>query len=325
MISPYHITLGPAFKSFGLSVLLFIFTALLSGCAATRLAPPSQFEANPNALTVPYQISEAGLMEEFGLVRAGKSVDVKGLVASAVRPLAEDVAIDIGAKRFQRGQVVILDNPSSHPGVVGLLGVDALGDYTVLFNKTKGEQAGRASFIPSAKFKSKSLRGWRKISLRNQVGSFPDNSLYFATIYLKGRPAPVLIDTGSELNFVNWELAVQDEKIEKLRRSLRKTIKLQGINESIPLRMSARLHDVHLGRKSWPYVDVTVLEFDSLNAIAPVDRPMMLAGANMFTSSTFAFDFADNALYIYTDEPDEINGLRDDEIENPHESIWGNG
>ena len=161
-----------------------------------------------------------------------------------------------------------------------------------------------ASFIPSSQISRDNFSGWRRIHLRNHIEFFPDNGLYFANIFLKGESTPVLIDTGSELNFVNWELASEDEEIAKLRRRLRKAVELQGAIDSAPLQMRAVYYDVSLGNQFWPEVDVVILEFDTLNEIAPVDEPMMLAGAGMFSPKTFAFDFGGNAIYIH-EPPDK--------------------
>jgi len=290
---------------------------------------PAQFKALPNAITLPYRISDAGHLiidvavngqpakpfiidsgangsaiyerytNDFGLSPSGNFASVSGIVATAIRPTAEDLTLQIGPKIFQRDRLVILETPPSTNGVVGLLGVDVLADYAVVFNKADLT----ASFIPSAQISRDNFSGWRRIPLRNRVSGFPDKGLYFATVQLKNHSAPVLIDTGSELNFINWELAKEDEEIAKLHRRLRKLVALQGAIDSAPLRMRAIYYDVHLGSQSWPEVDVVILEFDTLNEIAPVDRAMMLAGAGLFSSSTFAFDFGGNAIYIH--EPTE--------------------
>jgi len=334
MIAPNHIPTNSAsncgaFKTCVLAILACVLSVFLSACATTSITPPSQIESHPRAITIPYKVSEAGHLiidvavngrtarpfiidsganasavyedytTEFGLEPTGKTTSVSGLVATALRPLSGSAALQIGSQTFQRDRIIILETPPNSNDVVGLLGVDVLSDYTVLFNK----ETAKATFIPSTDIDRKAFAGWHRIALRNHVGDFPDKGLYFATIQLKGWPAPVLIDTGSSINFVNWELATKDEAVAKLQRYLRKSIQLQGAIDDVPLRRSAIFYDVQLGTKQWPEVDVVILEFDTLNEIAPVDRPMMLAGVNFFSPSTFAFDFGDNAIYILKDQP----------------------
>jgi len=310
-------------------VFLFVFAVGLQACATGPITPPTQLEAHPQAITIPYRISEAGHiiidmsvnghaakpfiidsganttavyenhLNNFGLTPSGRFSTVSGLVATALRPIADNVELQIGSKSFQRDKIVILETPPVDTGAVGLLGVDVLGDYAVVFNKERLT----ATLIPSAQVDRDNFSGWRRIHLRNHIGFFPDKGLYFATIFIEGETTPVLVDTGSELNFVNWELASEDEEIAKLRKRLRKAVELQGAIDQISLEMRAVYYDVRLGNQWWPEVDVVILEFDTLNEIAPVDEPMMLAGADMFSPKTFAFDFGGNAIYIH--EPTE--------------------
>jgi len=189
----------------------------------------------------------------------------------------------------------LLDPPVIKNDAIGLLGLDVLSPYTVLFNRTKM----MASFIQSEDVKADTFAGWKKIPLRNKIDSFPDNGLYFAHTILKDKRVPILIDTGSDLNFVNWSLASLDEAFRKVQRRLEAEMRLHGANESAALRMQTRFFDVALGHQKWSEVNVVIMDFDTFTTIAPVDRPFMIAGAPMFTPSTFAFDFAGNKLHIH--------------------------
>jgi len=350
MIFSAHIDKISAFKPFLIWISFCAISLLLSACATQPITSTAQLEAYPNAITVPYRISEAGHLiidiavnghpakpfiidsganitavyeahvSSLDLSDSGNSTSVSGLVATAVRPLAEDLELKIGTRNFERDRVVVLKNPVIPTDVVGLLGVDILGEYAMLFNKTDMT----ASLISSQDLNRGKFSGWRSIPLRHRVGSFPDKGLYFATIFLEGSPAPVLIDTGSDLNFVNWELASKDEEFEKLHRSLRKAMKLYGAIDSVPLRMQGRFFDVRLGKQRWDSVDVVVLEFNALSNIAPVDKPMMLAGVNMFSSNTFVFDFGGDRIYVQPGEGDVNEEPKFEEQSEDHlEPIWG--
>ena len=307
-----------------------IFVSLLSlfwlnACASVEVAPVTQIENLPGSFTVPYHISDAGHLivdisingrpaqpfivdtganvsaiyaaqaEAMELVKAENGVVVNGLVSTNIRPNLEAVVFKIGPKWFLPSSVILLEEPIIKNDAIGLLGLDVLSTYTVLFNRT----TMMASFIQSEEVNADTFAGWKKISLQNKVDSFPDNGLYFAQVILKDKPVPVLIDTGSDLNLVNWPLATLDEVFEKVQRRLQAEMRLQGANESTSLQMRTIFFDVALGKQNWPEVDVVIMNFDTFTKIAPVDRPFMIAGAPMFTPSTFAFDFAGNRLYIY--------------------------
>lgn len=304
---------------------VFFFIFWLNACASVETAPVTQIENLPGSFTVPYHITDAGHLivdisingrpaqpfivdtganvsavyapyaEAMELVKTENGVVVNGLVSTNIRPSLEAVVFKIGPKWFLPSSVILLEEPIIKNDAIGLLGLDVLSTYTVLFNRT----TMMASFIQSDEVNADTFAGWKKIALRNKVGSFPDNGLYFAQVVLKDDPVPVLIDTGSDSNLVNWPLATLDEEFEKVQRRLQAEMRLQGANETISVMMRTVFFDLALGNKKWPEVNVIVMDFDSFTTIAPVDRPFMIAGAPMFTPSTFAFDFAGNRLYIY--------------------------
>jgi len=88
--------------------------------------------------------------------------------------------------------------------------------------------------------------------------------------------------------------------------------------------MQGRFFDVRLGKQRWDSVDVVVLEFNALSNIAPVDKPMMLAGVNMFSSNTFVFDFGGDRIYVQPGEGDVNEEPKFEEQSEDHlEPIWG--
>jgi len=312
-------------NNIGQFCLALIAMVWLSACASVQKTSIAQIENLPNTFSVPYRISDAGHMivdvsinngptypfiidtganisavyaeyvETMNLTASDDGVSVKGLVSTDVRPSLENVNLTIGPEKFHPDSVISLETQDANNDAIGLLGLDVLSTYTVLFNRT----SLMASFIPSQQVASKDFKGWKRIPLRNRVGSFPDNGLYFATTILKDKKVPILIDTGSDLNFINWPLATMDEDFEKVQRRLQSETYLVGATDSKTLRLKTKFFDLTLGNYNWPEVDIIVMEFDTFTTIAPVDRPFMIAGAPMFAPSTFAFDFAGNRLYIY--------------------------
>jgi len=168
MIAPDHIPTNSAsnygaFKTSVLTILACVLSVFLSACATGPITLPTQLEAHPQAITIPYRISEAGLiivdmsvnghaakpfiidsganataiyeshLKSFGVTSSGKFSSVSGLVATAIRPVAENVDLQIGSKNFRQRKIVILETPVTETEAVGLIGVDVLGDYAVVF------------------------------------------------------------------------------------------------------------------------------------------------------------------------------------------------
>ncbi len=320
-------------------VLVTFSAALLGGCVSNPVAPITAIETNPDAVSVPYRLSSAGRIvidvavndseaqpfvldtgasvsvlydnfaEEIGLTSTGDTVLIRGLVAVGRRPVIEDIDFNIGGKRFSSARAVTLDTPSVTDNSVGLLGSDILSNSLVLFN----HETMMATFLPSETVKPRLFSRWLSMSLKGNTKGREDVGLHFAETDFGDKRISVLIDTGSNTNFINWRMATLDKSIKRIERRMRAEGVLQGALETTPLRLNTQLFGLALGEKYWPKVDVTVIELEPLATIAPVDRPMMIAGAGLFTPQTFAFNFGRNQIYIRPSE-NEVRAPRQETI-----------
>ena len=306
-------------------MLLTVVSVYLAGCATRPVAPVSQFEDLAGAITVPYQISDSGRLLVDVSINGGParpmSVDtgatvsviygdfaaqsnltvsdrtrfVRGLVAQGDRPVIKDVEFQIGGKTERLDEVVMLATPSIQDEAIGLLGGDILRRYTVVFNR----ETLRVSFIPNGQTDRSAFSGWTRIPLRRLTQTPADTGLYFAVTALDGDRIPVLIDTGSNLNFINWKLATLDESIRRLERRLIRNGTLQGALDSTSATLETTFYDLKLGGQYWDEVPVIVTGLGGLADIAPTDKPFMVAGANLFAPHTLALDLAGLMLYLH--------------------------
>jgi hypothetical protein len=297
----------------------------LVGCATSRIAPVSQLETLAGAVTVPYRISESGrLLVDVSINGAptsplsidtgatvsviysdfAKALDfdisdrelfVRGLVGQGDRPVIEDIVFQMGGRLFPLDQVVMLDSPSIKDEAVGLLGGDILRHHTVLFNR----DSMSATFVPRGAVDHNVFAGWTHIPLRTLRDKETDADLYFATTKFIRTTVSVLVDTGSNLNFINWKLATMDENIRRLERNLVRNGTLQGALDSTSATVETVFYDLKLGGQHWDEIPVVVTGLDGLSSIAPADEPLMVAGATLFTPHTIAFDLKGLSLYIY--------------------------
>lgn len=297
--------------------------AFLSAACTTRPASSPSLIANlPGAVTAPYRISPAGNYvidvsvngqaalpfvidtaaaassiyqthaATLGLPESQQSVLVQGFLALDERPSVSNVDLQISGRTFNLDQVPLLDTPpGSHDGA-GLLGADILGDHALLLNKN----TMMATLVPSEHLPRNAFSGWRKIKLSQSFGTYEDKGLHFAEIPHDDEDIPVLIDTGSNLNVINWHLAALDDRMRKVRSRVRNA-QIHGVIDTAPLRIQTVFHDLELGNQSWPIIDVVVMDFD-FDSTAPIDQPMMVAGVKLFTPWTVAFDLGGDAIYI---------------------------
>jgi len=301
------------------------------------VVPATALDSHPKAITVPYRLSSTGRMlldvavnenlpqafvldtganasviyethaEDIGLIATEETVLIRGLVSLGRRPVIENVNFEIGGKTFLPERVALLETPAATDESIGLLGADILSDHVVIFDK----DSSMVTLLPSNEVQSKSFRGWHRISLDSYGKGRSDVGLHFAETNFGDTRISVLIDTGSNSNFINWRLATLDKSVKRLERNLLKAGRLQGALETTALEMNTKLFDLEIGQKFWPEIDVTVLELDQLSTVAPVERPMMIAGANMFTPWSFAFDFGGDQIFIRPDMNEERPPRRD--------------
>ena len=315
------------FKTGALLVLVTVMSLFLTACATKPIAPVSQIESLAGAVTVPYRISESGRLlidvsingaparplsldtgatvsviysnfakaSDFDI--SDRELFVRGLVGEGDRPVIEDIVFQIGGRLFPLDQVVMLDSPSIKDEAVGLLGGDILRHYTVLFNR----DSLSATFVPRGAVDHSAFSGWTHIPLRTLRDKETDADLYFATTKFVRTPVSVLIDTGSNLNFINWKLAKMDENIRRLERNMVRNGTLQGALDSTSATVETVFYDLKLGGQHWDEIPVVVTGLDGLASIAPVDEPLMVAGATLFTPYTVAFDLKGLSLYLHPD------------------------
>lgn len=288
------------------------------------VAPAGNIESLPEAVTVPYRLSSSGLYlidisvngrpaqpfsldtgatasviyndftAPLGIEPSAETVLVRGLVSIGNRPVIERLTFKIGPQSFSPEQVVILETPRTRDESIGLLGTDILSGYVVVLNA----EAMTASFVPSRAVPRSAFAGWRTVPLSAEVHPDTDSRLYFASTVLKDQTVPVLVDTGSNLNFVNWHLATLDDSIGRIENNLRATGHLHGALEETALTTETVFRGLIMGQHIWPQTPVVVMTLESLDGVAPVNAPLMIAGSDMLTPWTVAFDFENDALYI---------------------------
>jgi len=309
-------------------IIIGCLSLFLANCATGPATPIQNIESQPGGYSLPYHISEAGhflidvsvnenepqpfildtganvsaiyepAAEAMGLNASDQMVAVNGLVGSGLRPRLEGIEMQIGPQEHRPDNAILLEPSKFENEAIGLLGVDILSESILIFNAKDAV----VTVLPSETIDPSLFSGWRQIRLRNQISGYADNGLYFSETILKDERVPVLIDTGSDINIINWSLATLDESYKRVQRRLRKQTEIHGATESSVISLQTTFFDLQLGQQNWPEIDVLVLDFEGFKEIAPVDAPFMVAGATMFAGKDFAFDFARNRIYVWPGE-----------------------
>ena len=303
---------------------LVITSFILVGCATPRVAPVVDIENTPGAFSVPYRISSSGRIlldisvnaadsrplaldtgatlsvlygdfaEAIDLQVSDRTLFVRGLVGKGERPVIENVPLQLGPNTIDMAQMLMLDTPFIKDEAVGLLGADIMSLFVALFNK----DTLTATFVPREAIDAQAFAGWNKVPLQIFSDAQTSSRLYFANMELEDRDIPVLVDTGSNLNFINWKLATLDEEVKRLERKLIRDGTLQGALDSTSASRQTTFNDLELGKQHWDQIPVVIMGLNALDTVAPVDGPMMVAGASVFTPHTIAFDLVGLTLYL---------------------------
>ena len=303
---------------------LVLTSFILVGCATPRVAPVVDIENTPGAFSVPYRISSSGRIlldvsvnaadsqplaldtgatlsvlygdfaDAIDLQVSDRTLFVRGLVGKGERPVIENVPLQLGPNTIDMAQMLMLDTPSIKDEAVGLLGADIMSLFVALFNK----DTLTATFVPREAIDAQAFAGWNKVPLQIFSDAQTSSRLYFANMELDDRDIPVLVDTGSNLNFINWKLATLDEEVKRLERKLIRDGTLQGALDSTSASRQTTFNDLELGKQHWDQIPVVIMGLNALDTVAPVDGPMMVAGASVFTPHTIAFDLVGLTLYL---------------------------
>jgi len=297
---------------------------LTAGCATRHIAPVEDIGNLEGSIQVPYHISSSGRIlidvsinegpvrplaldtgaslsvlygdfaKSLSLDISDRTLFVRGLVSQGERPVIENVFMQMGPQLFEMEQMLMLETPTIKDEAVGLLGGDIMKQFVAVFDK----DSLTATFVPRDNIDASAFSGWNKIDLQIFKDAQSTSRLYFATMDVDGREIPVLVDTGSNLNFINWKLATLDDEIKRIEKKLIKSGTLQGALDTTSVTTVTTFNDLELGRQNWDEVNVVVMGLNALDSVAPVDEPMMVAGAKVFAPHTVAFDLEGLSLYI---------------------------
>lgn len=309
---------------------------LLSGCASVELEPSLKRPAAvlDNAFTLPYQMQEDGLILvaveldgrpfTFTLdsgatltaiypsvanqldyeIDPERTVRIHGIIQSASRPLLDIRSFRFGNLTRNDMRIVVLKerhNPESD----GILGMDVLAGYAILFNHK--EQT--LTFMDSRKVPTRLRYDWRRILLNDNPYLEDDFTLTFLQVNLGNYTIPALLDLGSSISIQNWASA-KNSKIRKIRRRLEKQWRLEGANGTFRPRIIATYQMIRSGPQYWLDRDIYVRDLESLKILGIEDKPLMIMGMNFFRETTFLADFPTMTLYIKPESGDDSDSIK---------------
>ena len=304
--------------------ILLLLPAGLAGCTTTGTPATQAPDFIEPFLIVPYQKTDDGLytidvqLNGDGpyrfLIDTGATISVvfedtaealvlpldtqdttmiHGIVESQSRPVVTLSSLTVGTIEKQNMRVAILKNRIAQAEVQGILGLDFLRDHALIFD----HEASVLKFTVSDHFAASQYRDWNYIRLLPNPYREEGYGLVFINMRYARYRNPALLDLGASFSVANWA-AARGSQFERIRSRLRQNWELEGAIGTFKPTTNVRMSRVYAGEHTWYNQVILVLDLDTLNLLGTEDKPLILAGADLFEDTSFAIDFSGERLYV---------------------------
>lgn len=237
------------------------------------------------------QSADAGFANIYGLVNTGQfpMIDLDILGFSDLK--LKNLPVAVLPKR---------ENEENEVLPFGLIGMDVLGDYSLLVDANDR----LLHLIPARYPQPKLPFEWREVSLYENAEGRGKSALHFFDLRLGNHLLPALLDSGAEFNVMNWDTAIIPT-INRLKRRLRKDWEIQGAVGEFDPAVRVKVKGMRAGRMDWGENDFIVMNFEHLKVLGFEDEALVVAGAGLFADKSFYINFTTNQLVF---EPHDIPG-----------------
>jgi len=309
--------------AFALTAIAFLFAA------ATLFAPAPSLAAKPVA-SAPYTIDYYGWLtvkvmvngqgpydfiidtgatnslafQNLADIQAFAPVDkepqnVLGMAARGTFPVRRIGELRIGAARLDNLESVILPDWMVEKKPQGILGLDFLSQYTLVFDA----EAGRLDiYDPKRGPRMRPMRSWNRLKMRPRDFDLDiSHPLYTVTGRINtNRKIPFMLDLGAAGTVVN-EAALNPDRlvIEMTTESGRLRSRVTGALDQDPNEARAvRVQRLRIGRQNWTRRIITVHDAPIFAELGMAGRPFGLFGSDLVRERSFMIDFQGEEMRI---------------------------
>ena len=306
-----------------LTVFVWIAALLLtSGCAATLV-----FEDDGALVVIPYRTGVTGqivvdvainghgpytfaldtgasisVLFENARVTAsieavgGEEVRVLGMTGAGQYPIAYVEQISVGNETWDAARVALLPEPDPLAiQVDGILGVDFLSRYAVLYSHREGE----VRLYPKELVRGRYYNGWNRIALYDlRVGDGNVTALAF-DMTIDNVRIPTVFDLGASANMMNPRAA---RSIGIRPRSRRETTDVWGAFGKAVVATELIVWQLNVGNLAWRQRRFLIGDYPMFDTLNIDRRPAAIAGTDFFSKRDFVIDFAGKRLLVKTKE-----------------------
>ena len=224
-----------------------------------------------------------------------EQINVHGISEIVGRPVVTLPTLGLGDLTFKDLSFVILPNRKKSSHYDGIIGMDILKDFSLHFSRREGA----LSLIPKDVV-VEPPSSWQDILLFSNPFKEDGRAFHFFEIELSGHPVPVLLDTGSEYNVMNWGVNDHPE-LKKVYDRLRRDWEYQGATGVFRPSIKMRANLIKSNEVIWQNMEFLVLNLDGLRILGMEDEFLSIASLNFFENEEFLIDFERDVIFVKPD------------------------
>ena len=227
---------------------------------------------------------------------SGEVVRVLGMTSSGSFPLAEVSQIGVGGEVWNAARVAVLpENSPVADAIDGILGVDFLSQYAVLYSHE--ERVVR--LYPKELVREKYYDGWNRVDLYElQIGD-AGATIYAFDMIIESTRIPTLFDLGASVNLMNRRAA---RSIGIRTPKPREKTDIWGAFGRAIVTTELIVWQLQITNMHWRHRTFLIGDFPVFDALGLNRMPAAIAGTDLFRKRDFVIDFVGKRLLVKSKE-----------------------
>lgn len=235
-----------------------------------------------------------GLARSLGLFAdATPPVRVLGIGGVEPRPTAQAAQFMLGPAIFDALKLVLLEDAEHKNAPAGVLGLDILARYRLVFDA----RAARIAFYDPAAPVADDVGTWPAARMRMETFGFSREPVFVIEARFGSTSFPALVDTGLEVSVANRALLDRLPTVPRQQRPQENAAVAGAVGDKVP---GYRMFFAALstGEISWRESSILVLDAAIFAELGYADRPFALLGYDILGQRSFAVDFENRLLRV---------------------------
>lgn len=224
---------------------------------------------------------------------------VLGLAAQGAFPTYDIGELRAGEAKLNELVSVILPDWTVERKPQGILGLDFLSQYTLVFNVNSGQLD---LYDPEAGPKKETMRRWKRIPLKQQnFGIDVDHDLYTVEGRLNNyTKVQFMLDLGASGTVVNRAaVSVKNVSIDVHVSSTRLRNRITGaLDQRLKQASAVRVNRLRVGRALWRRPIITIHDAPIFTELGVADKAFGLFGSDLVRDRSFMLDFLNGEMRV---------------------------